>query len=111
MAQVRSRDLGVVGERIAAQFLERRGLCVVGRNVYVHRDEIDIIYRGDSGLVAVEVKTVTGVADPFDALDDEKMRRFRRAIAGYQRPIVAIDGIGVRLKREGVEIRWLRGIS
>ncbi len=100
-----------MGEKIATRFLEQHGLRVVGRNVFVDRDEIDIIYRGDSGLVAVEVKTVTGVVDPFDALDDEKMRRLRRAIAGYQRPIVGIDGIGVRFNREDVEIRWLRGIA
>jgi len=111
MAQVRPRDFGVFGEKIAARFLEDRGIRVVGRNVFVDRDEIDIIYRGDAGLVAVEVKSVTGDVDPFDALDDEKMRRFRRAIAGYGRPIIAIDGIGVRLNREGVEIRWLRGIA
>lgn len=111
MTQVRSRHVGAVGERIAARFLEHRGLPVVGRNIYVDRDEIDIIYRGHSGLVAVEVKTVTGGADPFDGLDDEKMRRFRRAVAGYQRPIVGIDGIGVRFSRNGVEVRWLRGVG
>lgn len=111
MTRERSRKVGAVGERIAARFLANRGLTVVGRNIYVDRDEIDIIYRGHSDLVAVEVKTVTGGADPFDALDDQKMRRFRRAVAGYQCPIVGIDAIGVRLSRAGVEVRWLRGVG
>lgn len=100
-----------MGERIAARFLEEHDVHVVARNVFVDRDEIDIIYRGRSGLVAVEVKTVSGGVDPFDALDDEKMRRFRRAIAGYGRSIVSVDAIGVRLNDGGVEVRWLRGIT
>lgn len=111
MARVRSRDLGVMGERVAALFLEQRGARVVGRNVFVDRDEIDIVYRRTDGLVAVEVKTATGLAEPFDALNNEKMHRIRRAIAGYGRPIVAIDAIGVGLNDERVEIRWLRGIG
>jgi putative endonuclease len=106
-----SKELGLHGERIAAVFLRRRGVSVVDTNVFVDRDEIDIIYREKEGLVAVEVKTVTGSVDPFEALTDEKMRRLRRAISGYERPIVALDAIGVTIGRSGAEIRWLRGIG
>ena len=84
---------------------------VVDTNVFVNRDEIDIIYRGNKGLVAVEVKTVTGGVEPFEALTDEKMRRLRRAVAGYEQPIVALDAIGVTIGSSRTEIRWLRGIG
>jgi Holliday junction resolvase-like predicted endonuclease len=96
---------------MAVAFLGRRGVRVVDTNVFVDRDEIDIIYRGNEGLAAVEVKTVTGGADPFEALTDEKMRRLRRAIAGYEEPIAALDAIGVAIGAVGAEIRWLRGIG
>ncbi len=100
-----------MGELVAVRYLEQRGVRVEGRNVFIDRDEIDIIYHGEAGLVAVEVKTATGDIDPFDALDDQKMHRIHRAVAGYGRPFVAIDAIGITLNREGIEIRWLRGIG
>jgi len=106
-----SKRLGLRGEDVAVAFLARRGVSVVETNVFVDRDEIDIVYRGSKGLVAVEVKTVSRGTEPFDALTDEKMRRLRRAIAGYERPIVALDAIGVTIGRSGAEIRWLRGIG
>ena len=111
MSRHTSNELGSLGEDVAAVFLKRRGVHIVGRNVFVNRDEIDIIYRGDAGLVAVEVKTVSGGTDPFDALTDEKLRRTRRAVSGFGRPIIAIDAIGVTLKDDGVEVCWLRGIG
>ncbi|MCL1601999.1 MAG: YraN family protein [Actinomycetia bacterium] len=111
MVRVASRTLGFHGERLAVAFLRRRGVRVVDTNVFVDRDEIDIIYRGSRGLVAIEVKTVTAGVEPFEALTDEKMRRLRRAIAGYEKPIVALDAIGVTIGGSGTEIRWLRGIG
>jgi Holliday junction resolvase-like predicted endonuclease len=106
-----SNELGALGEGVAAAFLKRRGVHIVGRNIFVDRDEIDIIYRGDTGLVAVEVKTVSEGTDPFDALTDEKLRRIRRAVSGFGRPIVAIDAIGIALRDDGVKVCWLRGIG
>lgn len=100
-----------MGEQCAVSFLERRGNRVVDRNVFVNRDEIDIVYVGAGGFVAVEVKTVRGERDPVRAIDETKMRRIRRAIAGYRRPILRIDAIGIRLTSQGVEIRWLQGIE
>ena len=111
MGRFTSNELGSFGEAVAVSFLERHGVSVVATNVFVHRDEIDIIYRGSKGLVAIEVKTVTTGVEPFEALTDEKMRRLRRAIAGYGKPIVGLDAIGVTIGMSGTEIRWLRGIG
>jgi putative endonuclease len=111
MVRLTSKRLGLRGEDVAVAFLARRGVRVLATNVFVDRDEIDIVYRGSKGFVAVEVKTVSGGTEPFEALTDEKMRRLRRAIAGYGRPIVALDAIGVTIGVSGAEIRWLRGIG
>ena len=105
-----SNELGALGERVAAGFLERHGFPIVATNAFVGHDEIDIIYRGDEGLVAVEVKTVSDGSDPLDALTDAKMRRLQRAVAGYVSPIVAIEAIGITIWDGIAEIRWLRGI-
>jgi putative endonuclease len=111
MGRLTSNALGKLGERIAVAFLEKHGVRVVRRNVFVDRDEIDIIYLGDAGLVAVEVKTVSDGADPFDSLTDEKMKRLRRAVARYGEPMVSVDAIGVAVTSVGTEIRWLRRIG
>lgn len=111
MVRLTSKEMGVLGERIGVVFLRQRGLRIVATNAFVDRDEIDIIYRGNGGLVAVEVKTARGAADPFEALTDEKLRRLRRAMAGYGRPIVSLDAIGVTIGVSGAEIRWLRGVG
>jgi putative endonuclease len=111
MGRLTSNALGKLGEGIAVAFLERHGVRVVRRNVFVDRDEIDIIYLGDEGLVAVEVKTVSDGADPFNSLTDEKMKRLRRAVARYGEPVVSVDAIGVAVTSVGTEIRWLRRIG
>ncbi|MEN8041948.1 MAG: YraN family protein [Actinomycetota bacterium] len=110
MAKTRSRSIGDVGESIAAQFLIDRGLEIVDRNVFVDGDEIDIIYRGEDGLIAVEVKTVTNGGDPLESFTEVKMQRVRRASSGYGRPVRAIDAVGVSIGESGVEVRWLRGV-
>jgi putative endonuclease len=111
MAVTASRNIGDIGEGIAVEFLERRGYRIVDRNAFVDRDEIDVIYEGEDGLAAVEVKTTQSGSDPFDAVTDTKLHRIARAVAGYGYPIVSIDVIGVILGSDGVEVRWLRGIN
>jgi putative endonuclease len=111
MAVTASRSAGDIGEGIAVEFLERRGYRIVDRNVFVDRDEIDVIFKGAEGFVAVEVKTTQRGADPFDAITATKLHRMHRAVAGCAYPIASIDVIGVMLRGEGVEVRWLRGIS
>ncbi len=104
-------ELGVLGEDLAVGFLERRGMRIVERNAFVDRDEIDIVYESGSRLVAVEVKTSSTGADPFDALDDAKMHRFLRAASGYRLPISDVDAISVMIGSRGIEIRWLRAVG
>ena len=111
MASHSSKDLGSLGEDIAVQFLERRGVRIVECNAFVDRDEIDVVYEIDGRLVAVEVKTSSNGTDPLDALDDTKTRRFQRATNGYRLPISTVDAVSVVLGSGGVEIRWLREIS
>jgi Holliday junction resolvase-like predicted endonuclease len=111
MSGLTAIELGALGEDLAVGFLERRGMCIVERNAFVDRDEIDIVYRSESRLVAVEVKTSSTGADPFDALDDIKMHRFLRAANGYRLPISDVDAISVMIGFRGVKIRWLRAIG
>ena len=62
-----NRISGLWGEKVAADFLKKKGFSIIGRRVRLHRDEIDIVAsrrvasrRADGGvgqIVFVEVKT------------------------------------------------------
>ena len=97
---------GRIGERLAAEHLERLGLTVLGRNVRTRWGELDLIAHDRRFLVFVEVKTRRGDGGrPFDALDAAKQGQVRRMAAHWlavppDRPRareLRFDAIGVTL--------------
>ena len=48
---------GRIGERIARNFLERRGFELLERNLKLHSAEIDLLMRDGATFVLVEVKS------------------------------------------------------
>lgn len=103
---------GSDGERLVASLLEADGSWIVARNHRSGPDEIDLIVEDRDRLVAVEVKSTTrrGV-DPLDAVDDGKLERVRRGLAGFDRPVHRIDLVGVAVTEWGVEFRRLVGVG
>ncbi len=73
------------GERRAARHYLLRGFRVVGTNVRVGRNELDLIVRRGRRLLVVEVKEKTGdgFGDPLEMVDAEKLRRVRRTAQGW----------------------------
>lgn len=57
MSSLHNIKLGQLGEKIAADFLEKNGYKIVDRNRHISKNEIDIIAEDSSFLVFVEVKT------------------------------------------------------
>ena len=106
--------VGRDGETIAAAFLERRGARIVGRNVRVGRDEIDLVVEFAGQRVAVEVKTATAEgrsaeghdARPEENFDDAKVARIRRAAARLDPPAFRIDLVAIVMDPDGVGVRW-----
>ena len=80
-----TRQLGLLGERIAETYLEIKGFQVVRRNFRYAGREIDLIVRKGRLLAAVEVKLRRtdrfGVAAA--AVDRKKLERIRVALQGY----------------------------
>ena len=103
-------DIGSFGETLALAFLIDRGCSLVDRNVFVDRDELDLIIRDAGHIVAVEVKTSANGDDPLHAVDGSKAVRIRRAVGGYRLVVHRIDVIAVTLDRSGASIRWLPGV-
>jgi putative endonuclease len=103
--------IGTLGESLAERFLAERGYNLVERNAYVCGDELDLIMAHGSTIIAVEVKTTTNGADPFEAIDDDKMARIHRATDAYRLPISRIDVIAVTIDGHGATIHWVQSME
>ena len=78
-------DLGARGERLAADFLRRRGMAVVAANWRCVAGEVDLVCRDGEVLVFVEVKSRAheGSATPEDQVGPRKQRQVARAALVY----------------------------
>jgi putative endonuclease len=106
--------VGRRGEEIAAGFLADRGACIVGRNVRVGRDEIDLLLDIDGKRVVVEVKSAIDNGSsprPEENFDESKAIRIRRAARNLDPPVQRIDLITVVFGVDGVAVRWLPGVG
>lgn len=61
------KEVGALGERVAAEYLRRQGMKLVDRNVARKTGELDLIMREGDTLHFVEVKTI--VCDAFPTAD------------------------------------------
>jgi len=104
------RQLGRLGEDLAARHLERLGYAIVARNHRTRHGELDIVAADAATLVFVEVKTRrAGPGAPFDALNDRKRGQVRRMATEYlarvtDRPRareLRFDAIGVTIDAHG----------
>lgn len=66
------KDIGMLGEKVAAEYLRRHGMRIVARNVVRKTGEIDVIARAKDTLHFVEVKTIA--CDEFPDDEDRKDR-------------------------------------
>ncbi|MDD2657491.1 MAG: YraN family protein, partial [Candidatus Pacebacteria bacterium] len=88
------KEIGSLGERIAANYVERHGMRVVDRNVARKTGEIDVIAVEGETLHFIEVKTictdnfpkVEGGGDEYDPavnLHESKVRKVARTGEWY----------------------------
>ena len=79
------RELGRLGEDLAARYLEGRGWRIVARNVRYREGEIDIVAAREGLLAFVEVKTRRSRAfgTPAEAVTWRKQRTIRSMAARY----------------------------
>ena len=109
------RRLGALGERLAAEHLERAGYSVIARNWRSRAGELDIVAADARTLVFCEVKTLVaggrhGPSQAVGAIGPAKRRRLRLlarewlAQAPSDRPrreSLRFDAVGVTLDRGG----------
>jgi putative endonuclease len=109
--------VGVLGERVAARWLARRGWAVVAQRFRSGHRDLDLVARRGDLVAFVEVKTRRGLAfgDPVEAVGWRKQRELVRSawvwIDRRGRPGEAyrFDVIGVLLTAAGVRVRHVEG--
>ena len=71
-------------ERRAVLHYRLRGYRILGTNVWVAGNEIDVVARRGRAIVFCEVKSVDrGRANPVEMVHPEKQRRIRRAAEAW----------------------------
>ena len=79
------KQTGALGEKIARDFLKKRGYHIIETNYRCRRGEIDIVARKKDCLVFVEVRTKRSLAfgRPEESVNSAKRARMRASASYY----------------------------
>jgi len=102
---VKRRDVGILGEKLAKDFLKKRGYHILESNYRCPEGEIDIIARHKDSLVFIEVRTKRSLqfGSPEESITPTKMEKLRVVAAHYQQtrnnlpPLWRIDVVAVEI--------------
>ena len=107
-----NKIVGNFGEKLACDYLQKKGYKIISRNTRAKHNEIDIIAKIKDIIVFVEVKTRTnsnfGVAE--EAICQRKIKRLNNAINLYLNYKKIIDD-NFRLDYIAININKLKKIA
>ncbi len=106
---MRRRDTGFLGEKLAKDFLKKKGYRILETNYRCPEGEIDIIARHKDYLVFVEVRTKTSLefGSPEESITPAKMAKLRASASYFKQtrgdllPLWRIDVVAVELDQKG----------
>ena len=106
------KGLGAMGERLAVEMLERKGVRILARNWRCRQGEIDIVAKDGDVIALVEVKTRRGRAygTPEEGVTPAKQRKLCALAERYIEATgwegaVRIDVVAVELDSRGHLLR------
>ncbi len=106
------KQLGILGEQLARQHLERQGMTILAQNWRCPHGEIDLIARDRGVLVIAEVKTRRGRAagTPEQGVDARKQAKLCELAQCYIQSAgwegdVRLDVVAVELTSAGKLLR------
>ncbi|MDQ0417342.1 putative endonuclease [Croceifilum oryzae] len=102
------KQIGTLGEEVAAQLLEEKGYQILTRNWRSQLGELDLIVTNQRDLVFVEVRTTTSTrfGYGFQSVDGKKQQQVRKIALQYvldhvKRPYsLRFDVVSVLLNRQ-----------
>ena len=106
---MRRRDTGILGEKLAKDFLKKRGYHIWETNYRCPEGEIDIIAQHKDYLVFVEVRTKKSLefGSPQESITPAKMKRLIAIATQYRQThsnlpaLWRIDVVAIELNQKG----------
>lgn len=106
---MKRRETGILGEKLARDFLKKRSYRILETNYRCPQGEIDIIAKHKDFLVFVEVRTKTSLefGSPEESITPVKKEHLRATAYHYQQthnnlpPSWRIDVVAVELNQQG----------
>ncbi len=106
---MRRRDTGILGEKLAQDFLKKRRYKILETNYRCPQGEIDIVARQKDTLVFIEVRTKTSrdFGSPEESVTPTKKERMIASAYHYRQThqdlpeLWRIDFVAVELTSEG----------
>jgi putative endonuclease len=83
---MKRRDTGILGEKLARDFLEKRGYHIIETNYRCPHGEIDIIAKHKDSLVFIEVRAKRSpeFGSPEESITPAKREKIRATAYHYQ---------------------------
>jgi len=83
---MKRRNVGILGEKLARDFLKKRGYRIWEANYRCPEGEIDIVARHKDSLVFVEVRTKRSLefGSPEESITPAKMEKLKAVAAHYR---------------------------
>ncbi len=106
---MKRKDTGILGEKLANDFLKKRGYRTLETNYRCPHGEIDIVAKHKDFLVFIEVRTKKSLAfgSPEESITPAKKERMKAAALHYRQthndppPLWRIDVVAVELNQNG----------
>jgi len=106
---MKRRDTGILGEKLARDFLKKRGYHILETNYRCPHGEIDIIARHKDYLAFIEVRTKKSLkfGSPEESITPAKRKRMIATAWHYQQahdnlpPFWQINIVAIELNQKG----------
>ena len=106
---MKRRDTGILGEKLAKDFLKKKGYHIWETNYRCPEGEIDIVAKHRDYLVFIEVRTKRSLefGSPEESITPTKMGKLRAVASHYRQthnnlpPLWRIDMVAVELNQKG----------
>ncbi|HEX73824.1 MAG TPA: YraN family protein [Dehalococcoidia bacterium] len=110
---MKRKDTGILGEKLAKDFLKKWGYHIKETNYRCREGEIDIVARHKDFLVFIEVRTKKSLefGSPEESITPTKMERLMTVASRYRHThndlpaLWRIDVVAVELNQEGKLLR------
>ena len=105
---MKRKTTGMIGEKLAADFLIKQGYKIVETNYRCKEGEVDIIAKDGDVLVFVEVRAKSGstFGSPEESITTRKKEHLKNVAARYQE---THDGLSLQWRIDFVAVELDRG--